>query len=216
MEIVAVAGIATLLLSSAASAQTYLFNAASFATVGYPTAVAAGDFNGDGKTDLAVACLNGNVGVVSVLLGNPDGSFQTHVDYATGLYPKAVVVADFDGDGKLDIATANNDDNSISILLGNGDGTFKPHVDYAAGNGPLSIVVGDFNHDGKLDLAVANGGYGGKVSIFLGNGNGSFQPHVDYPTSNFGTPAALTIGDFNNEGNWTSRWPTLSPTRSPS
>ena len=60
-----------------------------------------GDFNGDGKADLATANVDGNT--VSVLLGNGDGSFRTNVDYSVGnpnWLPTSVAVGDFNGDGK--------------------------------------------------------------------------------------------------------------------
>src|SRR5262249_43175048 len=105
----------------------------------------AGDFNGDGKLDLAVAGSNYNsvnntyAGEVMVLLGNGDGTFQPPVLYATGLPdgldPTAIVAGDFTGDGKVDLAvvSAGLDQNGnpnpvageVSILLGNGDGTFQ-------------------------------------------------------------------------------------------
>ena len=96
---------------------------------GVATAVGVADFNADGKPDLVV--VNGNsLGIngsntVSILLGNGDGTFQTHVDYPTGQAPTSVAIGDFNGDGKLDLAVANQDDNTVSILLGNGDGTFQ-------------------------------------------------------------------------------------------
>lgn len=90
---------------------------------GSTVAIAAADFNADGKPDLVV--VNGGVNTVSILLGNGDGTFQAHVDYPTGTTPSSVTVGDFNGDGKLDLAVTNQDDNTVSILLGNGDGTFK-------------------------------------------------------------------------------------------
>ena len=118
-------------------------------------AVALGDFNGDGKLDIAITnLLNPNV---SILLGNGDGSFQPAFDYPTGAANGVgIVVADFDSDGKLDLAVANGGENTISVLLGNGNGSFQAPSTIATGPGPTSIVAGDFNGDGKLDLAAAN------------------------------------------------------------
>ena len=91
----------------------------SFATpvsydVGGARSVTAGDWNGDGKLDLAVA--NFESANVSILLGNGNGTFQAKVDYATGQYPTSVTAGDWNGDGKLDLAVANGDSN-VSILL---------------------------------------------------------------------------------------------------
>ena len=72
-----------------------------------PRTVAVGDFNGDGKLDLAVA--NEGSNNVSVLLGKGDGTFQTAVNYAVGSTPASVAGGDFNGDGKLDLAVANRE-----------------------------------------------------------------------------------------------------------
>src|ERR1022692_2476663 len=100
----AAAGVCAVLLLSGAvsSAQTLppvYFDAPMIFGTGYAYSVAVGDFNGDGKLDLAVA--NG-VGV-SVLLGNGDGAFQPAVTYAAGTYTESIAVGDFNGDGKLDL-----------------------------------------------------------------------------------------------------------------
>jgi hypothetical protein len=112
----------------------------SYATGSDPTAIVAGDFNGDGNLDIAVASANCtidefgpycvNAGSISILLGNGDGTFQSHVDYGVGTYPTAVAAAGFSGDVKLDLAVSNTNDNTVSVLLGTGEGTFRPQVVY--------------------------------------------------------------------------------------
>ncbi len=160
-----------------------------------PISVAVGDFNGDGKPDLAVANIQSDN--VSVLIGSGGGTFETAVNYGTGSGPQAVVAGDFNGDGKLDLAVANVSSNNVSVLIGKGDGTFHSAVNYAVANGPGSIAVGDFNHDGKLDLVVANY-QTNNVSVLLGNGDGTFQTAVNY---NAGSgPYSLAVGDFNRDG----------------
>jgi hypothetical protein len=166
-----------------------------FATGTKPSSVTTGDFNGDGKLDLATA--NENSNNVSVLLGNGDGSFQPKKDFASLAGPISVTTGDFNGDGKLDLASANINSVSVGVLLGNGDGTFQAKKDFATGPSPFSVTAGDFNGDGKLDLATANAD-GDNVSVLLGNGDGSFQPKKDFMTGSF--PLSVTAADFNGDG----------------
>jgi hypothetical protein len=131
----------------------------SYAVNGQPVALAAADFNNDGKLDLTTVG-TGTSGV-SVLLGKGDGTFQTAINTTlTTTGSTGVVVADFNLDGKLDIATASN------ILLGNGDGTFQT----IAGEG-IPLASGDLNGDGKPDLIST---YTGHAVVLLGNGDGTF------------------------------------------
>src|ERR1039458_6237386 len=70
-----------------------------------PISMAMGDFNGDGKPDLAVANQHSNV---SVLLGNDDGTFRAAVNYGAGSGPISMAMGDFNGDGKPDLAVTND------------------------------------------------------------------------------------------------------------
>jgi hypothetical protein len=130
------------------------------------SAVVVGDFNGDGKLDIAVTDLSSNA--VLVLLGNGDGTFGAPAAIPVGNQPQAIIVGDFNNDGKLDLAVANSGDGTITLLLGKGDGTFTQASGspYPAGRGPSALAAADFNGDGKLDLAVANS-LDGTVSVLL-------------------------------------------------
>ncbi len=169
------------------------FQAAKTTTVGgQPLAMVVGDFNHDGKPDIAIA--NFSAASVSVLIGNGDGSFATAA-YSVPLAPVGVTEGDFNGDGNLDLVTADSP-GGVSVLLGNSNGTFQPVVNYTAGSGPNAVTVGDFNGDGKADLAVTNGA--GGFSVLLGKGDGTFDAPVPTPGPSGGF--AITTGDFNHDG----------------
>ncbi|MFZ1918888.1 MAG: FG-GAP-like repeat-containing protein [Terriglobales bacterium] len=200
----------------------------------YATSVAVADMNGDGYPDLLVAnncavstCSSGGAvppaGVISVLLGNGDGTFQTAVNYDSGgQYAFSVVVADVNGDGKPDLLVANicsnngcyvppnglHGNGSVSVLLGNGDGTFQTAVSYDAGGfNVYSVAVADVNGDGKPDLLVTNecvsgcsGPYSaGGVSVLLGNGDGTFQRAVRYKDGD-NEAYSVAAADVNGDG----------------
>jgi len=158
--------------------------------------VTVGDFNGDGKSDLAVA----NFGIgsnVSVLLGTGTGSFGTATNFSVGNSPISVTVGDFNGDGKSDLAVANYSSNNVSVRLGTGTGSFGTATNFSVGSGPFSVTVGDFNGDGKSDLAVANRN-SNNVSVLLGTGTGSFGPATNFTVGS--GPFSVTVGDFNGDG----------------
>ena len=169
--------------------------ATNFSVGSSPWSVTVGDFNGDGKLDLAAA--NANSNSVSVLLGDGTGSFATASNFSVGSSPNSVTVGDFNGDGKLDLAADNYNGNNVSVLLGDGTGSFATATNFTVGSGPRSVTVGDFNGDGKLDLAAAN--YNGKtVSVLLGDGTGSFATASNFTVGS--GPASVTVRDFNGDG----------------
>jgi hypothetical protein len=161
----------------------------------YIAAGVTGDFNSDGKPDVAVIGSVPPANVVTVLLGDGTGEFsQSPKFYPTGNSPNSVAVSDVNGDGKLDMVVANNSDNTVSVLLGNGDGSLQPQAVYPTGTAPLWVAIGDLNGDGKPDLIAV---CGNAVSILLGNGDGTFQVHTDYAVD---LPIAVVLGDFNKDG----------------
>ena len=153
--------------------------------------LAAGDFNGDGKADLA--SLDGST--FEILIGIGDGTFASPVTYSVGANPVFVLQRDVNGDGKKDILVVNQGSNDVSVLLGNGNGTFQPQKTFAAGTAPASVVAGDFNRDGKIDIAVASSA---GVSVLLGNGNGTFQTQKTYAAT--GPMTSLAVASVGGDG----------------
>lgn len=156
-----------------------------------PRDLAIGDFNHDGRGDLAVANYgSGSVfGSVSVFLAKPDGTFLAPVSYPIGSL--SVTTGDFNGDGNIDLALGG----SSAILLGRGDGTFVAGATF--GSNSSNVTVADFNADGKADLAVpidsAN-----TVNVLLGRGDGTFAAPTSYAVGKL--PHSVAAGDFNGDG----------------
>ncbi|MGQ0620777.1 MAG: FG-GAP-like repeat-containing protein [Panacagrimonas sp.] len=178
-----------------------------------PGLSARGDFNLDGKSDLAVANFNSNT--VSILLnttvpGASSASFADPANVVVGMTPRSVAVGDFNGDGRPDLAVASavaNGSSSILVLLnttapGASGASFATGTDLGPGSGPISVAVGDFNGDGRPDLAVANAN-ANNVSVLL-NTTVVGESSVSFTTAaNFGAgtlPSSVTAGDLNGDG----------------
>ena len=163
------------------------------------SSVAVGDFNADGRLDLAVA--NSDSNNVSVLLGNGDGTFQAPLTFGAGSGASSVALGDLNADGKLDLVVANRGFSTVSVLLGNGDGTFQAPLTISVSRAQ-AVAVGDFNRDGVPDLAVANRNSGDigrdTVSVLLGNGDGTFQAPAFFAVG--GGAASVVVDDFNGDG----------------
>jgi hypothetical protein len=191
-----------------------------------PLAIATGDFNGDGKPDIAILHYCGTCGdgqdSIAILLGNGDGSLQPVVTTLTGSSNAVnwLAAADFNGDGKSDLVLAENTNNpsnpyegSAQILISNGDGTFAFGALYDSGGGRSSnaggaVTTGDVNGDGKADIVVGNlcdsivgdaNCTRGTIGVLLGNGDGTFQSVLSQavPDANM---YAISMADVNADG----------------
>jgi hypothetical protein len=191
--------------------------------------VIAGDFNGDGKPDVALisgcdATCSGDA--VSVFLNTGNGTFAAGVvSELGGLVPLAAATGDFNGDGKLDIAVLNQcqtpstcgTEASVAVLLGNGDGTFQPAVTtpVAPNRSAFWLAAADLNHDGRTDLVVTetdtddvNESSAQAAQVLLSNGDGTFALGGNFLTGGDaggaqeggGLGSTVAIGDVNGDG----------------
>jgi len=150
-----------------------------------------GDFNHDGKLDMAVADQGFNW--VNVFLGNGDGTFQAPIKAATDKPVQGLTTADLNGDGNLDLVATSYNVSEACVMLGNGDGTFKLGVDYTSGGQPYQVLVADINGDGKPDILTADT-TDTKIGVLWGRGDGTFL--VGTPVTVPHAPVAMALGHF--------------------
>ncbi|EIT69417.1 hypothetical protein WQQ_29990 [Hydrocarboniphaga effusa AP103] len=172
------------------------FNSApAYAAGGRPTAVTSGDFNGDGREDIAVSIsIDGNI---AVLLADSDGGFAAPALYPAGIDLRGITRADFNGDGKVDLAVANQIQDTVSVLINDGSGHFGAPVAYPVGSRPSWVSSSDLNGDGKSDLVVANI-LSNSISVLWGNGVGGFSAPLNL--SGGFAPYFVTAADLNGDG----------------
>ena len=115
--------------------------------------------------------------------------------------PRAIAVADLDGDNRADIAVANADGDSVTILLRSAEADTFVRTDYPAGNEPSDVELGDFDRDGDLDAAFANHETS-MVTVLLNDGRGAFAPAPSSPYDTQARPHlhGLAVGDFDGDG----------------
>ena len=158
-----------------------------------PTSIKTADFNGDGFADLITSNIRDNS--LSVLMGNGDGSFQSHRRVRTCQEPRNLAVADFNLDKHEDLAVACSGSGQVLIFVGQGNGTFTRGAQYPVHRTPVDLAHGDYNEDMLPDLVVAL--RNDKVQVLLGMGNGKFRLGALYEYGD--TPTSVSTADFNGD-----------------
>src|SRR5262249_24062467 len=151
--------------------------------------VVLGDFNRDGKLDIATA--NSADSCVSILRGLSNGTFSTAENFGTGPWPSAVAAGDFNGDGWLDVTTANANGNSVSGLLNNQSWPFVPPTVSVSDATVTEGNTGTVNATFTLTLAYASNV---NVTVHYATADGSATAGSDYTAAsgNVTIPAGRT------------------------
>ena len=166
----------------------------------HPFFIAAGDFNNDGQSDIAIA--NYGTNNIVIFLGSRNGTFTLTTICSTGVdsLPYMITIADLNKDNNLDIIVANSGTSNVGIFFGLGNSSFTIQMTYSTGSNswPSWICVDDFNTDGWLDLAVANSN-NNNVGILLGASYGYFGNQTIYSTGSDSAPNSIVVGDINKD-----------------
>jgi hypothetical protein len=171
---------------------------ATFPVASSPFQVVVGDFNTDGRPDVATA--NPTTSNVSVLLQNSSGGFSAPTNFTVGSYPYSMIATDVNGDGKPDLATTNALSNNVSVLLGNGSGGFSAPTNFTVGDYPVAVASADFNSDTKPDFITLNN-TSNNLSVLFNTGTGSFGPAASLTVvAGSSYLSDVTTADFNGDG----------------
>ncbi|MGB0484271.1 MAG: FG-GAP repeat domain-containing protein [bacterium] len=160
-----------------------------------PISLQAGDWNNDGRKDIAVA--NRETDSISILLNNDNDNFTTAATLDTAEFPQQLMQGDWNGDNVTDLASISVGENLLQLWKGKGDGTFEKTSELDTPSSPQQLEVADFDCDGRQDLAVSSRS-AEVLRIWYGDGSGNFGNQFDLPAGR--GPSSFGVADFNEDG----------------
>ena len=150
------------------------------ATPDHPSQAIVGDFDGDGVTDVAIACESGQMSFIHGIVGNPSGP---RYDLNAGTNPQSIAAGDLDGDGIPELVVASAGDHALSVFRKRASAIgFEPLATLPVGGAPQFVIAADLNHDGRADLATANDagpGAPGSITILFNDPHATWRPEPE-------------------------------------
>ena len=160
-----------------------------------PISLQAGDWNNDGRKDIAVA--NRGMDSISILLNNGNDNFTTAATLDTADFPQQLMQGDWNGDNVTDLASISVGENLLQLWKGKGDGTFEKTSELDTPSSPQQLELADFDCDGRQDLAISSRS-AEVLRIWYGDGSGNFGNQFDLPAGR--GPSSFGVADFNEDG----------------